>query len=97
MTPGQILHMSFWIICSEVDLASWSDLAYNLVDLLLLGLRVIIVPHVQSLELSLPAEDSEQRAHALIGTFEPLALIDAETLQGVELVIGEGLKELGAI
>ena len=81
-----------------MDLTAWSDLVHNLADLLLLGFGESIPTHHQCLDLSLPCEDGKQMTQALIGTFEPLFLsTNGETLQGVELSIGECLEELGAI
>ena len=85
-------------VWSEVERTIWSGLAQNLADLLLLGWREIVELHIQCLELSLPGEDGKQGAQALVSTFKPLVLIDdGHVLQGVQLSIGEGSEELGAI
>ena len=90
--------MSSGSIVLKVDLTIWSNLAHNLADLLFLVFGEINLLHNQSLELSLPGEDGKQVAQALIGTAKPTMLTrDGQTLQGVELSISEGLKELGAI
>ena len=59
LTSDQVLHISSGSSVQLLDLTTWSDLAHNLEDLLLLDWREAVLPHVQCLELSLPGEDDK--------------------------------------